>query len=57
MIDLTKGVYYRKGIETMRGAFFTYERCDRHGRVWAEGEDFKNRKNEPCEECIAEARN
>ncbi len=46
----------RTGILTVGGAFFTYERCNKHGKVWEEGSNFERCGGKACEECIAKSR-
>lgn len=46
----SRGKRYRKGILTIRGGLQTYERCDKHGKVWKEG------GYNYCKECVENAK-
>lgn len=60
-MTLTKRKRIRIGITTNDGGLFgrwlgRFERCNKHHRVWREGDDFEKYGGKACEECVMNTR-
>lgn len=42
----------RPGIRTYPAFFYLYHKCEKHGKVWREGEDYEEFGGRACKECV-----